>query len=140
MSQAMPFSEVAAMVEAYVADQLDGAKIILVTNEVEAGPTLDAESLIEPSGDWYARADAVTGEPYRTEDDSISIQCESNQFNYTGSDLAETIRGVAVVTVVAGPPEVLTLKWYEALEQPVSMGGVLDSVIVAPKLTIPVIS
>lgn len=105
-------------------------EVRLFTNSITPGPDTDFLSLTEPTGSWYAAQAVTYGEVFQHPDGSMEVRCASVQFNYTGSDPSQTIRGYYVVE--PGSPDVP----YHGgnLPAPVAMGGVLDSVIVNPGL------
>lgn len=133
-SDALQHSALAAMLEEYMAS-LTAPVVRLFTDNIVPSPTTNLLSLTQPTGDWYAEEVLTYGQVYENADGSISVQAASVQFNYTGTDAPETIRGWFVVD--PGTPDVPISAGL--LETPVSMGNVLDSVIVSPKITVPAI-
>jgi hypothetical protein len=112
---------------------LTGAKLRLFTDDLELTPNLTLDDFTEPVGSWYAELDADYGEPYGVDDDGIRASVLSKQFNYSGSDDPETVRGWFVVK--PGTPDVLI--HYGKLESPKTMGNALDSLVIQPNVLIP---
>jgi len=98
-------------------------------------PTPDTNFLAttQPTGSWYTAPAVTYGQVFEHTDGSMEIRCTSVQFNYSGTDPAETIRGYYVVD--PGSPDVV---YHGAnLPAPVAMGNTLDSLIVNPGLIFP---
>lgn len=104
----------------------------LFTDNITPGPDTNLLALNQPAGSWYAEIPVTYGEAFTNPDGSVSVVAESVQFNYTGTDVPETIYGWFVVD--PGSPD--TPISAARLATPVSMGSLLNSVVVQPRMTI----
>lgn len=130
-SDALPQAEQVAMLSAWLADRNIDAVVKLFVNDLTPDASTVLADFTEPSGDWYTPAAVDFNEPRETEDNGITVDATSIQYNYTGTDPAETIFGWMVVNVT--PARLLSSR---RLDTPVSMANVLDSVIVIPSITL----
>lgn len=128
-SDALVRAQLAAAVEAWLATMI-APVVRLFTNTISPGPDTNFLSLSEPLGDWYTEQAVTYGQVFEHADGSMEVRCTSVQFNYTGADAPETIRGYYVCET--GSP--FTPYHGNNLPAPVSMGTTLDSVIVNPGL------
>jgi hypothetical protein len=94
--------------------------------------TLATLEALEPTGSWYAPIAGVAGDVYINDDGSLSITLASVEFDYSGTDPAEVIEGYFVIRAVSP-----ILVGARKLDQSVTMGSVLDSLIVQPTITLP---
>lgn len=131
-SDALVRSQLAAAVEAFLST-MSAPVVRLFTDIIAPSPDTDWLALTEPTGSWYAEAAVTYGEVFQHDDGSIEVRCASIQFNYSGTDAPETIRGYYVVD--PGSPDVP----YHGgnLAEAKVMGGTLDSVIVEPGFVVP---
>jgi hypothetical protein len=132
LSDALTKTAQAGMMTAYTG-ALVTPKIILWTNDIVPGPDTKYTDLTQPTASWYAPVNAVFGTTFENPDGSVSAQCVSHQFDYSGSDPSVTIRGYAVADVAG----TLLYQARQLPGGPVDMGNSLDAVIVAPILTLP---
>lgn len=105
----------------------------LFVNNITVTPDTVFASLVEPSGDWYTPQSLTYGQVFEGPNGEMNVVARSVQFNYTGTDAAETIYGWFVDDAGDGDAPISARN----LETPVNMGNVLDSLIVQPGLTLP---
>lgn len=131
-SDALRRSALATAIGAWVAT-FSAPVVRLYKDTISPTPDTVFTALTQPTGSWYTAQAVTYGQVFQHSDGSMEIRCSSVQFNYTGTDAAETIRGYYVVD--PGSPD----KVYHGnnLPAPVQMGTTLDSVIVEPGLVFP---
>lgn len=132
-SDALQKDQLAAMLTAWAAG-LTTPFIRLFKADIVPTETTELIAFTAPTGNWYAPVAAVYDDAYQNPDGSVSIRTQGVQFNYTGTDPSETIYGYVIVDTGPTPDAVLHAA---RLETPVDMGSVLDSVFVAPIITVP---
>lgn len=133
MDSVMMESELLAMIQGRLVVIGAGCKIALFTDDTQVTQNLKIADLHEPTGDWYAREDAVFGEVFRDEDGKLCVEVTSAQFNYSGTDEGETIYIEGIV--FEDTPDLLILAARRT--SPKLMETVLDSLVSAPSYRIP---
>ena len=138
MSDAMPTTTLAGVLNTYFQGLTD-VKIGLNTSPTPPNSTtMTFGNIVEPTGTWYSRVDAVVNEAYLNAAGQIEVDCDSVQFNY-GSDstsASETIFGYFVATVPSGSMGLPTLISQGVLATPVVMANNLNAVTVEPNIEV----
>lgn len=132
----VPISARLATVAALIAEDglLDGAKVILFQNDFFPDEFTTLAQLTEATFTGYARSAAVVwGTPYVTAGTLAAVTPPSVQFNSTGTTVTNIIYGWAVIH----DDTVDTLQYAQRLDEPVSMDGVGNAIIVQPTYTFP---
>lgn len=130
-SDALQKSALAAALEAYMAS-LVAPTVRLFKDAIVPTPTTNLAGLSQPTGSWYTEVALTYGQVFENPDGSMSVVAQSVQFNYSGTDPAETVYGWFVVD--PGSPDIPISAGL--LPAPVTLGTVLDSVIVQPAITL----
>ena len=133
MGGAIPKNVVAAMLAAEVAG-LTTPKLGLYTSGITPLPTTPLSAFTAPTGTWYAAATPTFGRPFENPDGSVSMQIIVGQFNYTGASASETVNGWYLWDDGVSPKLLVAAG---ALPTPVTMAGLLDSVLPDARMTIP---
>ena len=80
---------------------ITAGKIVLFKNAITPDKNTAYEDLVVPTGSWYTLTTSALGEAYHDDDGNLRVQAVSKQFNYSGTDPAETIIGWGYVDVTA---------------------------------------
>ncbi len=97
---AMTSVDQAAMLQAYKA-AFTATTLGLVNVITPPDPTLSITDMSEPTADWYTPKTAVIGDPYLGNDGKWHLTVGTVQWNYTGTDPADTIYGIFLVDTTA---------------------------------------
>lgn len=131
MSDVLSKIQLAAMMQNYVDDVLDGAVVRLYTNELSISPETGVGEFVEPAGDWYEAAALTYSEVFEDDSGNISVSGGTAFFNYSGTDPEEVVQGYFCTSA-----DGTVLYHAAALATPKSMGNDLDTVAVSPGFTL----
>ena len=132
LSDALTAAEQLNMLSDWVSASTTGAKVILFTNDIVPTPQTTYSALVQPpvgGGHWYAPVDLNYQDPILNGDGSISVRCQSVQFNYGDStDAPVVVYGWGAANVASN----ILLHASNLPNGAVNMGALGDGVITYP--------
>lgn len=135
MSDSITKVQMDSMIEAWTASN-SGAKVALYSNVYVPTPESQYSDFTIISHDWATPSAVVYGDSGENSDDSLTVLCQSVEFDY-GTSTAAAIDTQGYLVYI---PSTTTLLHARSLPGgPKNMGNSLDVLVVQPGFTLPAV-